>query len=217
MSPQALTPTSSSSALQLLILIAVVSVLPGALLAMTGFTRILIVLGFVRNALGTPQMPPNQILVGIALFMSLFVMSPTLVKVNSQALDPYRAGKIDEKQALKRGLEPVRTFMFKQTRDSDLALFLKLSKAEAPRTRADVKTEVLVPAFIISELKTAFQIGFLIYLPFLIIDMVVAATLTSMGMMMLPPVLISLPFKVLLFVLVDGWHLVVEATVASFR
>jgi flagellar biosynthesis protein FliP len=209
--------TSSSSTIQLLVLIGVVSILPGALLAMTGFTRILIVLGFVRNALGTPQMPPNQILVGIALFLSLFVMSPTLAKVNSQALEPYRAGKLTEKQALQRGLEPVRTFMFKQTRDADLALFVKLAKKPQPHTRADVGTEVLVPAFIISELKTAFQIGFLIYLPFLIIDMVVAATLTSMGMMMLPPVLISLPFKVLLFVLVDGWHLVIQSLVGSFH
>jgi flagellar biosynthetic protein FliP len=183
----------------------------------TGFTRILIVLGFVRNALGTPTMPPNQILVGIAFFLSLFVMSPTLSQVNEQAIEPYRAKEITQEQALERGLEPIRTFMFKQTRDSDLALFVRLSGEERPKTRADVPTQVLIPAFVISELKTAFQIGFLIFLPFLIIDMVVSATLMGMGMMMLPPVLISLPFKILLFVLVDGWHLVVESLVNSFN
>jgi len=207
----------ATTPVQLLILITLISILPGALLAMTGFTRILIVLGFVRNALGTPTMPPNQLLVGIALILSLFVMGPTLTKVNNRAIAPYRAGRIDESQALERGMEPLRTFMFKQTRTSDLALFLKLAHEEQPKTRADVPTRVLVPAFVISELKTAFQIGFLIYLPFLIIDMVVAATLTSMGMMMLPPVLISLPFKILLFVLVDGWHLVVQSLMGSFR
>ena len=207
-----------STPLQLLVLIALMSLLPGVLLAMTGFMRILIVLGFVRNALGTPTMPPNQVLIGIALFLSLFVMGPTLDKVNDVAIAPYRAGEINEEKAIERGLEPMRTFMFEQTRTSDLALFVRLSgETERPETRADVSTRVLVPAFIISELKTAFQIGFLIYLPFLIIDMIVASTLTSMGMMMLPPVLVSLPFKVLLFVLVDGWNLVVESLVNSFR
>lgn len=203
--------------LQILVLVALISILPGVLLAMTGFTRILIVLAFVRNALGTPTLPPNQLLVGIAFFLALFTMSPTLSKVNEVAIQPYRAGKISEEQALERGLEPVRTFMFKQTRASDLALFLRIAKEDRPRTRADVPTQVLVPAFVLSELKTAFQIGFLIYLPFLVIDMIVSAILTSMGMLMLPPALISLPFKVLLFVLVDGWHLVVESLLASFR
>jgi len=207
----------SQTPVQLLVLITLISLLPGALLATTGFTRILIVLGFVRNALGTPTMPPNQVLVGIAFFLSLFVMSPTLTKVNDQAIKPYRAGKISQEAALERGLEPVRTFMFKQTRTSDLALFVRLAHEKRPKTRADVPTQVLIPAFVISELKTAFQIGFLIYLPFLIIDMVVAATLTSMGMMMLPPVLVSLPFKILLFVLVDGWHLVIESLMRSFN
>jgi len=216
---QALSATQGAGTpLQILVLIALLSLLPGVMLAMTGFTRILIVLGFVRNALGTPTMPPNQVLVGIALFLSLFVMGPTLDQVNAVAVKPYRAHKINEEQAIERGLEPMRTFMFKQTRASDLGLFIRLSgETERPKTRADVSTRVLVPAFVISELKTAFQIGFLIYLPFLIIDMIVASTLTSMGMMMLPPVLISLPFKILLFVLVDGWHLVVESLVNSFR
>ena len=203
--------------MQLLVVLTLLSILPGALLAVTGFTRILIVLGFTRNALGTPTMPPNQVLVGIATFLSLFVMTPTLRHTNELAIKPYRAHKITQQQAIVRGLEPIRTFMFKQTRDSDLALFVKLSHGKRPKTRADVPTHVLIPAFIISELKTAFQIGFLIYLPFLIIDMIVSATLMSMGMMMLPPVLISLPFKILLFVLVDGWHLVIQSLISSFN
>jgi flagellar biosynthetic protein FliP len=210
------TPVVSSS-VQIVLLFGLLALLPGMLLVMTGFTRILIVLGFVRNALGTQQLPPNQVLVGVALFVSLFVMSPTLHKVDKVAIEPYRAGHIDAHQALVRGMEPMRTFMFKQTRDSDLALFIRLSHEKRPRTRADVPTHVLVPAFVVSELTTAFKIGFLIYLPFLIIDMIVSATLMSMGMMMLPPVLISLPFKILLFVLVDGWHLVMQSLVSSFH
>ena len=212
------TQTSTVSApVQLVLLMGLLALLPGMLLVMTGFTRILIVLGFVRNALGTQSMPPNQVLVGIALFVSLFVMAPTLKQVDKLGVEPYRAHKIDGKVAIERGLEPVRTFMFKQTRDSDLALFVKLGHGKRPKTRADVPTHVLVPAFVLSELTTAFQIGFLIYLPFLIIDMIVSATLMSMGMMMLPPALISLPFKILLFVLVDGWHLVMQSLVQSFH
>jgi flagellar biosynthetic protein FliP len=213
----ATTNVGLSTPVQLLLLMALLSVLPGLLLVATGFTRILIVLGFVRNALGTQSMPPNQILVGIALFLSLFVMAPTIRAVDKTAIEPYRAHHINEHQAVVRGLEPMRTFMFKQTRDADLALFIRLAHAKRPRTRADVATHILIPAFVISELKTAFQIGFLIYLPFLIIDMIVSATLMSMGMMMLPPVMISLPFKILLFVLVDGWHLVAESLVGSFH
>jgi flagellar biosynthetic protein FliP len=162
-------------------------------------------------------MPPNQVLVGIAFFLALFVSAPTLRAVNDEAVKPYRAGLIDDGEAMKRGLEPVREFMFKQTRDGDLALFVKLGKVDQPETRADIPTHVLVPAFVLSELKTAFQIGFLIFLPFLVIDMIVSAVLMSMGMMMLPPILISLPFKVLLFVLVDGWQLVVQGLVNSFN
>jgi flagellar biosynthetic protein FliP len=207
----------SASPLQILALLTVLAVLPGIILTVTAFPRILIVLGFVRNALGTPTFPPNQILVGIALFLTLFVMGPTFTKVNSVALQPFLDGKLEQKEAVERGLEPIRTFMFKQTNDSDLALFVKLAKLPQPETRADIPTRVLAPAFILSELKTAFQIGFLIYLPFLVIDMVVSSILMSMGMMMLPPIVISLPFKVLLFVLVDGWHLVVEGLVDSFH
>ncbi|MFN8224929.1 MAG: flagellar type III secretion system pore protein FliP [Gaiellales bacterium] len=203
--------------IQLLVLLTLLTVLPGILITVTGFARILIVLGFLRTALGTPTVPPNQVLVGIAFFLSLFVMAPTVDQVKSTAIDPYMAHKIDEGQAFERGIQPVRKFMFAQTRDSDLALMVKLSKKERPRTRADVPTVVLIPAFILSELKTAFQIGFLLFLPFLVIDMVVSSTLMSMGMMMLPPVLVSLPFKILLFVLVDGWSLVVEGLVNSFN
>jgi flagellar biosynthetic protein FliP len=208
---------SVSNPTQIMLLLGLLAVLPSLLLVMTGFTRILIVLGFVRNALGTQQIPPNQVLVGIALFLSFFVMAPTLHKVDKAAIEPYRAHHIDAHTAIVRGLEPIRTFMFKQTRDSDLALFVKLSHSKRPRTRADVSTHVLIPAFIVSELTTAFQIGFLIYLPFLIIDMIVSSTLMSMGMMMLPPTLISLPFKILLFVLVNGWALVAQSLLSSFH
>jgi flagellar biosynthetic protein FliP len=203
--------------MQLLVLLTLLAVLPGILLTVTGFARILIVLGFLRTALGTPSIPPNQVLVGIAFFLSLFVMAPTMNQVRTVAVEPYMHKQIDEKKALERGLEPVRKFMFEQTRESDLALFIRLSGGERPKTRADVPTVVLIPAFILSELQTAFQIGFLLFLPFLIIDMVVSSTLMSMGMMMLPPALVSLPFKILLFVLVDGWSLVVQGLVNSFN
>jgi flagellar biosynthesis protein FliP len=193
------------------------ALLPGALLMVTGFTRILIVLGFVRNALGTPTSPPSQVLVGMSLILTIFVMAPTFKQINTTAIQPYTSHEITLSQAATRGQQPLRTFMFNQTRDSDLAMFVKMANLPQPKTRADIPTYVLVPAFMISELKTAFQIGFLIYLPFLIIDMVVASTLMSMGMMMLPPVLISLPFKIMLFVLVDGWHLVIQSLVQSFH
>jgi flagellar biosynthesis protein FliP len=208
----------SGNAVQLLVLIAGITLIPALLFCVTGFTRILIVLGFIRSGLGTPTSPPNQVLVGIALFLTLFVMAPTFNAVKKDAIDPLQAGKIDQAQAFKRGQEPLREFMFKQTRTKDLALFVKLSGAKArPKTRADIKTYVLIPAFIVSELKTAFQIGFLIFIPFLLIDMIVSSTLMSMGMVMLPPVFISLPFKILLFVLVDGWDLVTQSLVQSFH
>ena len=208
---------SLSNPVEIMLLLGGIALLPGLLMVMTPFTRILIVLGFARNALGTQSSPPTQVLVGISLFLSLFVIAPTLRDIDSLAIKPYQHHTINGRQAIERGLEPIRTFMFKQTRNSDLELFLKLSHAKRPQTRADVPTHVLVPAFVVSELTTAFEIGFLIYLPFLIIDMIVSATLMSMGMMMLPPVLISLPFKILLFVLVDGWHLVVQSLVTSFH
>jgi flagellar biosynthetic protein FliP len=205
------------NAVQLLILIAAVTLLPALLFTVTGFTRILIVLGFIRTGLGTPTSPPNQVLVGIAMFLTLFVMAPTFNAIKKDAIDPLQKGTITQTQALDRGQAPLREFMFKQTRTKDLALFVSLAKMGRPKTRADVPTHVLIPAFIISELKTAFQIGFLIFLPFLVIDLVVSSTLMSMGMMMLPPVFISLPFKILLFVLVDGWDLVTRSLVESFH
>lgn len=207
----------AGNAVELLILLAGISLLPALLFCVTGFTRILVVLGFIRTGLGTPTAPPNQVLVGIALFLTIFVMAPTFKEIKTEAIDPLLDDKITQAQALKRAERPMREFMFSQTRDRDLALFVKLGELERPRTRKDVPTYVLIPAFIISELKTAFQIGFLIFLPFLIIDLVVASTLMSMGMVMLPPVFIALPFKILLFVLVDGWNLVTTALVESFR
>ncbi len=205
-----------SNAVQLLLLIGGISLVPALLFTVTGFTRILIVLGFIRSGLGTPTAPPNQVLVGIALFMTLFVMFPTFTKVKEDAIEPLSKGRISQQVAFERAEVPMREFMWDQTRSKDVALFAKLAKVSEPDTRADIPTHVLIPAFIISELKTAFQIGFLIFLPFLIIDLVVGATLMSMGMVMLPPVFISLPFKILLFVLVDGWHLVTRSLVESF-
>jgi flagellar biosynthesis protein FliP len=208
--------TDGTNAVQLLLMIGALSLVPAALFTLTGFTRIIIVLGFIRTGLGTPTAPPNQVLVGIALFLTIFVMAPTFSQVKKDAFDPLQKGQISQTVALKRAEKPMREFMWDQTREKDVALFAKLAKLKDVKTRADVPTYVLIPAFVISELKTAFQIGFLIFLPFLIIDLVVASTLMSMGMMMLPPIFISLPFKILLFVLVDGWNLVTRSLVESF-
>jgi flagellar biosynthetic protein FliP len=205
-----------SNAVQILLLVGSISLIPALLFCVTGFTRILIVLGFVRAGLGTQTTPPNQVLVGMALFLTLFVMGPTFDEVKDRAIEPAIAGKIDTLTAVDRAQAPMREFMFKQTRKSDLQLFIRLGKVENPRVQRDIPTRVLIPAFIISELKTAFQIGFLVFLPFLIIDLVVSATLMSLGMIMLPPVFISLPFKILLFVLVDGWALITKSLVLSF-
>jgi flagellar biosynthesis protein FliP len=207
----------SSNALQVLLLVGGISLIPAVLFTVTGFTRILIVLGFIRNALGTQNTPPNQVLVGIALFLTLFVMAPTIGAIKKDAWEPLQHHQISTAQALERGQEPLRAFMFKQTRTQDLTLFVSLAKIDQPKTRADIPTYVLIPAFIMSELKTAFQIGFLIFLPFLIIDLIVSSALMSMGMVMLPPTFISLPFKILLFVLVDGWDLITHSLVASFH
>jgi flagellar biosynthesis protein FliP len=209
--------TDGSNAVQLLLFVGGISLVPALLFTVTGFTRILIVLSFIRTGLGTPTAPPNQVLVGIALFLTIFVMAPTFSDIKKEAFDPLQAQKISQATALKRAEGPMREFMFDQTRTKDIALFAGLAKLEKPKTRADIPTYVLIPAFTISELKTAFQIGFLIFLPFLIIDLVVSSTLMSMGMMMLPPVFISLPFKILLFVLVDGWNLVTRSLVESFN
>lgn len=209
-----------SPALQLVVLLTVLSLVPSILLMMTCFTRFVIVLSLLRQALGTQQLPPNQVLVGLALFMTFVVMGPTIARVNNEALQPYMDGKIEQKVALERALVPIRGFMAKQIEVSDnvadVDLFMKFSKLPQAKTWDDVPTMSLIPAFMLSELKTAFLIGFKVYLPFLVIDMVISAVLISMGMMMLPPVLISLPFKLLLFVLVDGWHLVAGSLMSSF-
>jgi flagellar biosynthetic protein FliP len=207
----------SSNALQILLLVGGLSLIPAILFTVTGFTRILIVLGFIRSAIGAQSTPPNQVLVGIALFLTLFVMAPTISAIKKDAWDPATKGQIKLSAAITRGEEPLREFMFRQTRNQDIELFVSLSRIKTPQTRAGVPTYVLVPAFMMSELKTAFQIGFLVFLPFLIIDLIVSSTLMSMGMVMLPPTFISMPFKILLFVLVDGWDLVTRSLVASFH
>jgi flagellar biosynthetic protein FliP len=209
-------PGDMVAALRIIMMLTVLSLAPAILIMMTSFTRIVVVLSFVRQALGTQQMPPNQLIVGLALFLSFFVMAPTWKAISSGAVEPYLNEQIDQKTAFDRAEAPLRDFMFNQVREKDLELFLTLSKEAKPKTREEVPTYVLVPAFVISELKTAFQIGFMLYLPFLVLDMVVASVLMAMGMMMLPPVVISLPFKLLLFVLVDGWELVVGSLVKSF-
>jgi flagellar biosynthesis protein FliP len=207
---------SYSLSLQTLLLLTSLTFLPAALLMMTGFTRIVIVLSLMRQALGTPTSPPNQVLVGLALFLTFFVMSPVLDKIYTEAYQPLSENRISMEEALTRGAGPLRTFMLRQTRETDLALFVKLSRESAPAKLEDISMRVLIPAYVTSELKTAFQIGFAVFIPFLIIDMLVASVLMSMGMMMVSPVLISLPFKIMLFVLVDGWNLLVGSLAQSF-
>lgn len=209
-------PESVSTSVKLMLLLTVLSIAPGILILMTSFTRIIIVLSFVRTALATQQMPPNQVLVGLAMFLSFFIMAPTFHEVNEQALTPLFNEEINLEQAYERAAIPFKEFMSAHTRQKDLALFLEYSKADTPESVQDIPLTALVPAFAISEIKTAFQIGFMIFIPFLVIDMVVASVLMSMGMMMLPPVMISLPFKILLFVMVDGWYLVVKSLLQSF-
>lgn len=209
-------PETVALSLKIFVLLTALSLLPAALIMFTSFARIVVVLSFLRQALGMPQLPPNPIIIGLSLFLTFYVMSPVWVKVNAQAVQPYLNSEIDAQEAVVRGLGPLRGFMFHQTSDRDLALFVKMSGEAAPSKRDDVATSTLVPAFMISELKTAFQIGFLLYVPFLILDMVVASVLLSMGMMFLPPVVVSLPLKLLLFVLVDGWALVVGSLVQGF-
>ncbi|MGE5580944.1 MAG: flagellar type III secretion system pore protein FliP [Bacillota bacterium] len=210
-------PTEIAQSLQILILLTILSLAPAILIMTTSFVRIIIVLSFTRTAIGTNQMPPNQVMVGLALFLTFFTMAPTWTKVNNEALQPFLKNKITQEQALTRGMEPIRAFMFKQTRTKDLKLFIGAANLPRPKNYQEIPTQVLIPAFVISELKTAFQIGFMIFIPFLVIDMIVASTLMSMGMMMLPPIMISLPFKILLFVMVDGWHLIARSLILSFR
>ena len=211
------TPEDVALSLQILILLTILSLAPAILIMTTSFTRIVIVLSFIRNALATQQTPPNQVLIGLALFLTLFVMSPVISEVNQQAFRPYMEEEIGFEEALNRAMQPLRQFMLRQTRQKDLALFINLSGEGRVQDVNQVSNRALIPAFIISELKTAFQMGFLLFVPFLVIDIVVASTLMSMGMMMLPPVLISLPFKILLFIMVDGWNLVVQSLITGFR
>ena len=209
-------PADVAVVLQIFFVMTVISLAPSLLMMTTSFTRIVVVLSFLRSALGTQQAPSNQIVVGLSLFLTFFIMAPVWQQINTQALQPYKAQTITQEEALKRGVAPVRKFMLSQVREKDLALFISLSKLPRPRNPDDIPTMTLIPAYMVSELKTAFQIGFLVFIPFLVLDMVVASVLMSMGMMMLPPVMISLPFKILLFVLVDGWGLVIGSLVKSF-
>jgi len=210
-------PQEVVDAFEILAILTVLTLAPSILIMMTSFTRIVIVLSFIRNALSVQQLPPNQVLIGLALFLTLFVMTPIGIQINDNAIQPYIENQITQEEALEEALAPLREFMFRNTRERDMNLFLELSATEQPDALEDIPTHVLVPAFIISELKTGFQIGFLIFLPFIVVDMVVASTLMSMGMMMLPPVMISLPFKILLFVMVDGWNLVIRNIVMGFN
>ena len=214
---QAETPEQVSTVLQILLVITIISVTPSIILMTTCFTRIVIVLGFLRQAMGTQNMPPTQIILGLSLFLSFFVMSPTIAEINEQAVTPYMAEQIGQAEALERAVQPLRKFMFSQVRESELKLMTELTMDTEPANENEVPTMTLIPAFMLSELKLAFQMGFMIYIPFLVIDMIVASILMSMGMMMLPPVIISMPFKLLLFVLVDGWNLIVGSLIKSFN
>jgi flagellar biosynthetic protein FliP len=210
-------PEDVSITLQILFLMTILSLAPAILILTTAFTRIVVVLHFLRQAMGTQQIPPSQVLIGLALFLTFFVMAPTWTRVNDEALQPYLAKKVSLQEAFDKGVVPMREFMMRQTREEDLALFVKLANAEKPQSRNDVPIHALIPAYALSELRIGFQIGFMLFIPFLVIDMVISSILLSMGMMMLPPVLISLPFKILLFILVDGWHLVVRSLLESFH
>lgn len=214
--PEGVAPVNGTTGVQLLVLLTVLSVAPAMLIMVTSFTRTILVLSLVRNAIGVPQLPPNQVLLGLAFLLTVFVMAPVWKVVNTEALQPYLAGQIPQAEAIKRAEGPVRKFMLAQTRESDLTLFVNLSREARPNTVDDVPTYVVIPAFLVSELKTAFLMGFIIFVPFLVIDLVVSSALLAMGMMMLPPVVVSLPFKILLFVLVDGWGLIIGSLVSSF-
>ena len=210
-------PQDATAAVQIIVVLTLLTLAPAILMMLTSFTRIVIVLSLLRQAVGIQQLPPNQVVLGLSLFLTAFVMAPVGQEMHRIALQPYLDAKISQTEAMRRGLEPLRGFMLKQTRERDLALMVQLGKLEQPKTPADLPTHVLIPAFAVSEVKTAFQMGFVLFIPVLIIDLVVASVLMSMGMMMLPPVVISVPAKLLLFVLADGWHLVVRALVASYQ
>lgn len=210
-------PQDLAATLQIMALLTILSLAPAILIMTTAFIRIVVVLSFLRNALSIQNAPPSQVIIALALFLTFYIMAPYWGEANQNGLQPYLNGEISQTEAVNNVAAPLREFMFKQTREADIALFVNLSQAERPETQEDVSTFTLIPAFIISELKTAFQLGFMIYIPFIVIDMIVASTLMSMGMMMLPPTMISLPFKVLLFVMVDGWHLLINSLIVSFK
>ena len=210
-------PQDVATSMQILAVLTIMSLAPAILVMTTSFVRIVVVIGFLRNALSPQNVPPNQVVIALSLFLTFYIMAPYWGQANENGIQPYLEGQITQEQALENIVDPMREFMLRQTRESDLALFVNLSDAPRPYGPEDVSTFTLIPAFIISELKTAFQIGFMIYIPFIVIDMIVASTLMSMGMMMLPPVMISLPFKILLFVMVDGWHLLIQSLIMSFR
>ncbi len=210
-------PQDVAVTLQLMAVLTILSIAPSILIMTTAFIRIVVVLGFLRNALSTQTAPPNMVIIGLSLFLTFYIMAPYWSQANENGLQPYLAGQITQEEAIENTVEPIREFMFRQTREADLALFVNLADGPRPNGPEEVSTFTLIPAYMISELKTAFQIGFMIYVPFIVIDMIVASTLMSMGMMMLPPVMISLPFKILLFVMVDGWHLLIKSLIVSFK
>ncbi|WP_296731363.1 flagellar type III secretion system pore protein FliP [Anaerovibrio sp.] len=210
-------PQDVAVTLQLMAVLTILSIAPSILIMTTAFIRIVVVLGFLRNALSTQTSPPNMVIIGLSLFLTFYIMAPYWSQANEYGLQPYLAGEITQEEAIDNTIAPIREFMFKQTREADLAMFVNLADAPRPAGPEEVSTFTLIPAYMISELKTAFQLGFMIYIPFIVIDMIVASTLMSMGMMMLPPVMISLPFKILLFVLVDGWHLLIKSLIVSFK
>ncbi|WZL74856.1 flagellar type III secretion system pore protein FliP [Clostridiaceae bacterium 35-E11] len=214
---EARNPKEVANSIEILFLLTILALAPSILIMMTCFTRIIIVLSFLRKAIATQTTPPNQVLIGLALFLTFFVMAPVGSAINEKAIKPYLNEEISQEVALENAMEPIRSFMFKQTREKDLALFIDISGSEKPKQLQDIPTKALIPAFIISELKTGFQIGYILFIPFIVIDMVVASTLMSMGMMMLPPVMISMPFKILLFILVDGWNLVIKSLIMGFK
>jgi flagellar biosynthetic protein FliP len=210
-------PKDTSVALQILLFLTVLTLAPAIIIMVTSFVRIIVVFSFLRQAIGTNQMPPNQLLIGLALILTAFIMAPAIERINQTAIQPYMKGEITQQQAYDTGITPIREFMLRQVREKDLALFVSMAHIPQPKTADDIPTYIIIPGYVISELRIAFTIGFLLYIPFLVIDMVVASVLMSMGMLMLPPIMVSLPFKILLFVLVDGWYLIVKSIVESFR
>lgn len=214
--PSSTDPQQVSTGVELLVLLTVLSLAPSILVLGTSFTRIVIVLSMLRSAIGTPTIPPNQVVIGLSLILTFFIMSPVYTRIDQEAIQPYLKKEITQETALAKAMEPVREFMFKQTRQKDIALFLNMNGSPAPQTTDDVPSLTLFPAFVLSELRTAFTMGFILYVPFLVIDMVISSVLLSMGMMMLPPSLVSLPFKILVFVMVDGWYLIIQSLSLSF-